>query len=103
MRIHQKRQLKVMVLVLASALVLCSMPGELHAQTSNPLAFTFDGPVRGTVNSAGVHEFLGIPYAAPPVGNLRWRPPVTARSLVPGSERNAIREPLPATGVAVWN
>jgi para-nitrobenzyl esterase len=76
MRFHQKRQLKVMVLVLLSALVLCSIPGELHAQTSNPLAFTFDGPVRGTVNSAGVHEFLGIPYAAPPVGNLRWRPPV---------------------------
>ncbi|HXN74368.1 MAG TPA: carboxylesterase family protein [Candidatus Acidoferrales bacterium] len=74
---HQKRQLKLMVLVLAVAVILCSIPGDLKAQThNNPLAFTFDGPVRGTVSAAGVREFLGIPYAAPPVGNLRWRPPV---------------------------
>jgi len=35
---------------------------------------TSTGPVQGFVNS-GVYEFLGIPYAAPPVGSLRWMPP----------------------------
>ena len=35
---------------------------------------TGDGAVRGTATGT-VDEFLGIPYAAPPTGNLRWRPP----------------------------
>ena len=33
-----------------------------------------DGPIRG-YKSDGVDIFLGIPYAAPPIGPLRWMPP----------------------------
>lgn len=32
------------------------------------------GPIRGTYNN-GMSVFLGIPYAAPPIGDLRFRPP----------------------------
>src|SRR6266852_5987883 len=44
------------------------------AEEREPAVATSDGRVRGT-SSDGVDRFLGIPYGAPPVGNLRWRPP----------------------------
>ena len=76
MNSHRKNRLTLTLSVLFAALALCAMPKVAQAQQDKPLAFTFNGPVRGTVSSAGIREFLGIPYAAPPVGNLRWRPPV---------------------------
>ncbi len=36
---------------------------------------TTRGLVEGTTGPVGVRSFLGIPYARPPIGDLRWKPP----------------------------
>jgi para-nitrobenzyl esterase len=52
---------------------------EAWAQSSGPIARAQTGQVQG-VGEQGVVAFKGIPYAAPPVGNLRWRKPASARA-----------------------
>ncbi|MGW0536380.1 carboxylesterase/lipase family protein [Streptomyces sp. NPDC003032] len=45
-----------------------------------PVVTTTHGPVRGEHRATGGVRFLGIPYAAPPVGALRFAPPVEPMS-----------------------
>jgi len=47
---------------------------QTAAAEQSPVVQTKDGPVQGLLTD-GVAQFLGIPYAAPPVGKLRWKPP----------------------------
>jgi para-nitrobenzyl esterase len=66
-------------LLLAVAAVLAA--ATVHAQTemakppSLPEAQTAQGTVRGSINFRGEAVFQAIPYAAPPVGDLRWKAP----------------------------
>ena len=54
----------------------------LTAYASSPLVVkTGKGEVRGAFTTDGqARAFKGIPFAAPPVGELRWQPPQPAAS-----------------------
>jgi para-nitrobenzyl esterase len=60
----------------ALAFVL-GLPALANAQPSGaPIVRTTEGRVSGVAGSRpGVHAYLGVPYGAPPVGDLRWRAP----------------------------
>ena len=57
----------------AALLLLGAMPNS----TTNPVRID-SGLISGTTDKSGVAAYLGIPFAAPPVGQLRWRPPQPA-------------------------
>lgn len=61
-----------------SSVVVCAFAGAAFADNDGPTVSTVDGSVRGSSKN-GVNVFLGIPYAAPPVGKLRWQPPQAAK------------------------
>ena len=56
-----------------------SAAASLASGGASPVVRVDGGLVRGA-DAAGVNSFLGLPYAAPPTGNLRWRPPQPASS-----------------------
>jgi para-nitrobenzyl esterase len=56
---------------------MLTVPLALFGASSGPQVKTASGVVEGKEDGA-VRVFLGIPYAAPPVGDLRWKPPVAA-------------------------
>lgn len=48
---------------------------SLHGQSDESIASTQYGRVQGSISDQGIHIFKGIPFAKPPVGDLRWKSP----------------------------
>src|ERR1700736_355101 len=61
--------LKAAAIVLTSIAMAASAAGADRVKTAN-------GILEGTgPQASGIREFKGVPFAEPPVGDLRWSPP----------------------------
>ena len=65
-------RVSIVLLVLA----LCPLGYGCAADQPEPTAAVEGGEIQGSLEADGeVAVFKGLPYAAPPVGDLRWKPP----------------------------
>ena len=84
---------------LAFVLVLSAVLPAKAVSPQNPIVETTLGAASGRVDPAThVSSFKGLPFAAPPVGDLRWRPPappVAWKGVRDGSQRKANPEWMP--------
>ena len=65
-------------LVLLTLVAVAPLTVTLAQSADAPRATTKEGVVQGIALASGVRSFRGIPYASPPVRNLRWTPPQPA-------------------------
>ncbi len=53
-------------------LFAAAFAASVFAQTQVKIA---NGTLEGVVEKSGIRSFKGVPFGAPPVGDLRWKPP----------------------------
>ena len=65
-----------MRVILLSAFFVAIIYSSTFAQQTNPQVTISNGTLQGTFNSStGIASYKGIPFAQPPVGDLRWKEP----------------------------
>lgn len=86
--------------LIASTLLLSPV---LKAQDSSLIVKTRSGDLEGRPRSSGGAEFLGIPYAQPPIAGLRWHEPLPAKSWAGVRSATTFGAPCSQPDLGDWN
>ncbi len=73
------------------------------AAESEPIVKVTAGQLRGALKPPGVAEFLGIPYAQPPVGDLRWHEPLPPKEWSGVRDAKEFAAPCAQVILGDWN
>lgn len=69
--------MKIAFMMLLAVALPLSRPAD--AQSQAPTAKTANGVLEGVTEASGIRSFKGVPFAQPPVGDLRWKEPQPVR------------------------
>jgi len=79
---------------------ICLAPALLASVTVAQQVLTESGALSG-IRANGLTVYKGIPFAAPPVGDLRWRPPVQAATWTGTRKADAFAPACAQVGVSM--
>lgn len=91
-------------IILGGILVLCACgAAKASPQATDLVVQISSGKIRGVARASGGAEFLGIPYAQPPVGELRWHEPVPVRPWTDVRDASSFGAPCAQPLLGDWN
>jgi para-nitrobenzyl esterase len=87
------------IALVSASLCTASAPNPEKDLTVNTTA----GQIKGVARAGGGAEFLGIPYAQPPIGNLRWHEPAPAKPWSSIRDATKFGAPCSQPDLGDWN
>src|SRR6266498_2645929 len=92
-----------LAVTLASAIFLWTTQSAFASGNETFVVKTSAGQIRGIARVSGGAEFLGIPYAQPPVGNMRWHEPVDVKPWSGVRDASTFGAPCAQSILGDWN
>ncbi|MGH2645700.1 MAG: carboxylesterase/lipase family protein, partial [Chitinophagaceae bacterium] len=69
------KNIPLLLLLTIGSLPIVNAQSKKQVMLKSSIVKTANGMVEGTMDSNGIRSFKGVPYAQPPIGDLRWQAP----------------------------